>query len=60
MGLSRKIIRPILVYLLYTFEHYNPHFVRIVFNCNVTDKSINTHTHALRANFTSYEMFIGV
>ncbi len=25
---------------IYTFEHYNPHKVRIVFKCNVTDKSI--------------------
>jgi hypothetical protein len=48
MALLRKTIERILVYLVYTFEHYNPHKVRIVFNCNVTDKSINTH--ALRAN----------
>ena len=28
--------------VLYTFEHYNPHKVRIVFKGNVTDKSIKT------------------
>jgi len=33
---------------VYTFEHYNPHKVRIVFKGNVTDKSIKTH--AKRAN----------
>ena len=35
-------------WVIYTFEHYNPHKVRIVFKGNVTDKSIKTH--ALRAN----------
>jgi len=35
--------------ILYTFEHYNPHFVRIImFKGNGADKSIKTH--ALRAN----------
>jgi len=33
---------------IYTFEHYNPHKMRIVFKGNVTDKSIKTHV--LRAN----------
>ena len=34
--------------IFYTFEHYNPHKVRIVVKGNVADKSIKMHV--LRAN----------
>ena len=47
------IVAPIFIvyiYILYTFEHYNPHFVRIVFKCNVTDKSIKTHAKRAKLN----------
>jgi hypothetical protein len=35
---------------IYTIEHYNPHKVRLVFNGNVTDKSIKTHTKCANLN----------
>ena len=35
---------------IYTFEHCNPHKVRIVFKGNVTDKSIKTHNLCANLN----------
>jgi hypothetical protein len=47
----------------YTIEHYNPHNVRLVFNSNVTDKSIKTHTPFLVCAYLhhcTFEMRKGV
>ena len=35
---------------IYTFDHCNPHTVRIAFKCNVADKSIKTHIKCANLN----------
>ena len=37
-------------FVFYTFEHCNPHKMRIVFKGNVTDKLIKTHTKCANLN----------